>query len=73
MSSEQVASIGRLSERQFQLVMVMLKAGYRGAALQTALAQADPGAISVLHVKRDDKIGATLRMTIAYALAYRHL
>ena len=43
MSSEQVTSIGRLSERQFQLVLVLLKAGHRGAALQTALTEADPG------------------------------
>lgn len=69
MSSEQVTSIGRLSERQFQLVMVMLKAGYRGAALQTALAQSDPGAILVFNDKSDDKIVITLRIPTAYALA----
>ena len=52
MSSEQVSCIGRLSERQFQLVMVLLKSGHRGPALQTALAEADPGAIRVIYDSR---------------------
>ena len=43
MSSDQVAKIGRLSARQFELVMVILKAGHRGADLTRQLISAGPG------------------------------
>ena len=43
MSTEQVGKIGRLSKRQFELVMVILKAGHRGAELTRQLVAAGPG------------------------------
>jgi hypothetical protein len=45
MSSEQVAKIGRLSKRQFELVMVILKAGHRGAELTRQLVAGGPGTV----------------------------
>ena len=43
MSSDQVSAVGGLSQRQFELVMVILKAGHRGRALNDALTNAGPG------------------------------
>ena len=43
MSSEQVEKIGRLTTRQFDLVMIILKAGHRGCELTQHLLNAGPG------------------------------
>ena len=43
MSSEQVEKIGRLSTRQFDLVMIILKAGHLGSELTQHLLNVGPG------------------------------
>lgn len=66
MSSQEVTSVGRLSERQFELVMIILKAGHRGPILQKALDEADPGAKSTVVHKHFTRVCFGACMPIAF-------